>query len=360
MKITLEERVKKSLLRFGRKNRIFAVLVMPVLVVSMFLFHSAAYLKANSKRLAMLAVTFCLFVVYSSFSFPLFISGDGRGDRQILLNVDSDVELAPEAELTPEDFELLTDEDVLDGEELATGENPHDTDEAEIYEASEILASLEGRGNTKTQREQKNDTNVTGDEKGEAKPVFDKDDWRLVLINKQHSIPEDYSFNLATIAGRMQCDERILDDLSDMLQDARDEGVNLDIRSPYRTHDYQSVLFERKIDRYMKRGMSYMEAYQLSSQAVTLPGNSEHEVGLAFDIVCDTYTLLEEGFADTDAGKWLAANSYRYGFILRYPKGKEYVTGIEFEPWHFRYVGVEAATYITEQGITLEELWEEF
>ena len=359
MKITLEERVKKSLLRFGRKNRIFAFLVVPVLAVSMFLFHGAAYLRANSKRLAMLAVTFCLFVVYSSFSFPLFISGDGRGDRQTLLNIDSDVELAPETELTPEDFELLADEDVLDGEELETGGNPYNMDGVEIYEASEILASLEGRGNTKTEREQESDTGVTGEGEGEQKPVFDRGDWRLVLINKQHSIPADYSFNLATITGRMQCDERILDDLSDMLQDARDDGVNLDIRSPYRTHDYQSVLFERKIDRYMKRGMSYMEAYQLSSQAVTLPGNSEHEVGLALDIVCDTYTLLEEGFADTDAGKWLAANSYRYGFILRYPKGKEYVTGIEFEPWHFRYVGVEAATYITKQGITLEELWEE-
>ncbi|MCH5341697.1 MAG: M15 family metallopeptidase, partial [Acetatifactor sp.] len=68
---------------------------------------------------------------------------------------------------------------------------------------------------------------------------------------------------------------------------------------------------------------------------------------------------LTESFADTDAGKWLAENGYKYGFILRYPKGKEYITGIEFEPWHFRYVGVDAATVITERGITLEEFWEE-
>ena len=105
--------------------------------------------------------------------------------------------------------------------------------------------------------------------------------------------------------------------------------------------------------------MSYIEAYRLSSQAVTVPGASEHQIGLALDIICNEYTSLTEGFGDTEAGKWLAENSYRYGFILRYPKGKEYITGIEYEPWHFRYVGVEAATVITKAGITLEEFWED-
>lgn len=105
----------------------------------------------------------------------------------------------------------------------------------------------------------------------------------------------------------------------------------------------------------MKKKMSYLEAFRASAQAVTIPGSSEHQIGLALDIVSDSYTLLEEGFADTDAGKWLADNSYRYGFILRYPKGKEDITGIEFEPWHFRYVGEPAATYIYQHNLTLEE-----
>jgi len=74
--------------------------------------------------------------------------------------------------------------------------------------------------------------------------------------------------------------------------------------------------------------------------------------------VTDTYTSLNEGFENTDAGRWLAENSYRFGFILRYPRDKEDITGIRYEPWHFRYVGVEAATVITEKGLTLEELWE--
>lgn len=351
MKITLEERAKKALVRFGRKNRICRILVMPALVACMFFFHVLRYLRSNCKRLVMMSMVFCLFAVYSSFSFPLFITDGGDGQDRILEGTDSDVELAPETELAPEDLELISDEDVLEEYELMQDENPHGMDEMTIYDASEILATLE-------KLEEKADTVVTEKPMAKTNPVFDKNDWRLVLINKQHSIPEDYSFTLGTIAGQMQCDERILDDLRAMLQAAKNEGVKLNVCSPYRSPERQVMLFERKINRYMARGMSYMEAYQLASQAVTVPGNSEHEIGLALDIVCDTYKTLDAGFGETDAGKWLAGNCQRFGFILRYPEGKEYVTGIEYEPWHFRYVGEEAATVIMEQQITLEEFWE--
>ena len=191
-------------------------------------------------------------------------------------------------------------------------------------------------------------------------PEFSREDWKLILINKQHSIPEDYTFELETIIGDKKCDGRIIDDLLDMLQAAKEDNVNLTICSPYRDENRQEYLFNRKINRYMNRGMSYLEAYQLSSQVVMVPGASEHQIGLALDIVCDTYIELDEGFGETDAGKWLAENSCKYGFILRYPKGKEYITLVEYEPWHFRYVGVDAAMIITEQGITLEEFWEEY
>ncbi len=353
MKTTLEERVKRALLRFGRKNRICLILVMPALVVSMFFFGVFKSLRNNGKRLAMMAMVLSFFVVYSSFSFPLFITGTTDDEERSLAGTDSDVELAPQAELLPEDMELLSDEDVLEDYELISDENPHGMDEMDIYDASEILATLEDMDTDKMASASVVQENETGEEY-----VFDKNDWRLVLINKQHSIPDDYTFTLGTIAGQMQCDERILEDLRAMLQAAKDEGVKLNICSPYRSPERQVMLFERKIKRYMSRGMSYMEAYQLASQAVTVPGNSEHEIGLALDIICDSYQTLDAGFGETEAGKWLAANSYQYGFILRYPEGKEYVTGIEYEPWHFRYVGVEAATVITQQGITLEEFWE--
>ena len=98
-----------------------------------------------------------------------------------------------------------------------------------------------------------------------------------------------------------------------------------------------------------------MDAYTLTSQAVTVPGSSEHQIGLAVDFITDGYTQLDEGFSETAAGKWLAANSYKYGFILRYPAGKEAITSIEYEPWHFRYVGEDAAAFITENKLCLEE-----
>ena len=92
--------------------------------------------------------------------------------------------------------------------------------------------------------------------------------------------------------------------------------------------------------------MSYVDAYKTASITVTVPGASEHQIGLAVDIISDTYSALDIGFADTPAGQWLAEHSWEYGFILRYPKGKENITGYDYESWHYRYVGKEAATEI--------------
>ena len=273
-------------------------------------FHVCDYCKNNGKRFAVMTGTFFLFAVYSSFSFPAFITEDVGNDYALVDKYDVS--------------------DILRVSEEIVSENVRET-----------VAGNDARETAEQQE-------------------FRSDDWRLVLINKQNSIPEDYTFQLGTIRGSMQCDKRILEDLLAMLEAAEEDGVNLTICSPYRDLEYQQMLFNRKIKRYMNRGMSYMEAYQLSSQAVTVPGASEHQIGLALDIVCNSYMSLDEGFGDTKAGKWLAANSCRFGFILRYPKGKEDITGIEYEPWHFRYVGKAAAPVIMEQGITLEEFWEEY
>ena len=145
-----------------------------------------------------------------------------------------------------------------------------------------------------------------------------------------------------------------------MLQAASEDEINLAICSHYRDINRQEVLFNRKIRAYMKKGMSYMEAYKVSSQMVTVPGASEHQIGLAMDIVSDNYTLLEEGFAQTEAGIWLKEHCAEYGFILRYPQGKEAITGIDFEPWHFRYVGKEAAGVIMSEELCLEEFWAKY
>ena len=256
--------------------------------------------------------------------------------------------LAEEAEIDLEELALLEDDEMdLEGEVLET---THGMEIEAKYSAVDILAATQPNG--------------TGEGHTAAGETveFSRDDWKLLLINKQHSIPDGYEFPLGdiqTMKGTMHCDARIIDDLLNMLQDAREDNISLRICCPYRDLAYQEVLFNKKIKFYMNRGMSYLEAYQLGSRVVAVPAASEHRLGLALDIVSDTYTDLNEGFADTPAGMWLAENSYKYGFILRYPKGKEEITGISYSPSHVRDVGRDEATLITEAGITLEEFWEE-
>lgn len=349
MKMTLEERFRNKIITVARKNGLCRILMIPVLFSGVFFFHCIAYVKGNVKRFGVIAMTCLLFVVYSSFSFPMFISGD---TNELNLNDVSEeaqnIVLAEEPSINLEELMFLEDiDEELSNEVIQTS---HGMDIEAKYSASDILASTQYNG--------------AGDgHAAEGETVeFSKDDWKLLLVNQQHSIPEDYDFpqgDIHTLKGTMHCDERIIDDLLDMLQAAKEDNITLDITSPYRDQARQEYLFDRKIKSFMGRGLSYLEAYQLGGQVVNVPGASEHQIGLALDFVTDTYTDLDEGFADTAGGIWLAENSYKYGFILRYPEDKEYITGIKYEPWHFRYVGVDAATVIYEKNITLEEFWEE-
>lgn len=183
--------------------------------------------------------------------------------------------------------------------------------------------------------------------------------WALILTNKQTPIPEEYEAELELIDGSHEIDRRIVKELSDMFAAAEKDGVILEVCSAHRSYERQVELFRNKINGLMKSGLCYYDAYKTASYSVTVPGTSEHQLGLALDIVTPGYTDLDAGFGDTDAGKWLAAHSAEYGFILRYPKGKEHITGIIYEPWHFRFVGKKAAKEITKQGITLEEYLED-
>lgn len=354
MTMTAEERFRKKLKKYCNKNHILKYSVLPVLLAGTFCLRGIAYLKYNGRRLSVLAVLPCLCMVYSSFSFPAFvtIAGEHPAGEGV---TEGPAPAAAEWDL-PEQ-ELLEQEGPLADMEPGSG-YPDGLDGVDQYDPNDILRSAREQGRDPAQETEALRTD--GEEQKEY--GFSRDDWRLLLINKEHSIPDDYTFTLGVIKGTngsMKCDERIMDDLLTMLQAAGEDGIDLVICSPYRDMDRQEMLFNRKIARYMKRGMSYMEAYQQASRLVMVPGASEHQLGLALDIVTGSYVTLDEGFADTDAGKWLAENSSRFGFILRYPEGKEYITGVEYEPWHFRYVGAEAAEVITEKQITLEEFWED-
>lgn len=289
--------------------------------------------------------TVCFLGICGGFSF-VFLSGEKaetvNGQAEVYLH-DSQVKSVNEGMLSEEALDL-TDEEFSEAYEEA---EQHGKENADKYTLDEILEE-------NSRYSELSETETAKEEEY----TFDKDDWRLILVNKQHPVPEDYKVELETIKGNMQCDARIIADLIAMFQAADEDGVNLAVCSPYRDLSRQEWLFERKIKTYMKKGMSYMEAYSLASQIVMVPGASEHQLGLAIDINCDTYTSLDEGFADTEAGKWLAEHCAEYGFILRYPLGKEDITGVEYEPWHFRYVGKEAAKVIMEQEICLEEFIE--
>ena len=125
--------------------------------------------------------------------------------------------------------------------------------------------------------------------------------------------------------------------------------------SSYRDLDKQTDLYNKKVESYVMQGYSYESARKQAGQVVAVPGTSEHHLGLALDIVSSEYRKLDEKQEETKGFKWLTEHSWEYGFILRYPNGETDITGIIYEPWHFRYVGLEAAKEITEAGITLEE-----
>ncbi len=182
--------------------------------------------------------------------------------------------------------------------------------------------------------------------------------WYLTLVNGSHPLSEGYEPKLATVEG-MQVDKRIAQSLQQMLADARKAGLSPVICSAYRSEEKQKQVFNDTVSSWVNQGYSYWESYRRTSQEVALPGTSEHSLGLAVDIVSSQYGELDEKQADTAEAKWLQENCTKYGFILRYPPDTKDETGIIYESWHYRYVGVEDAKKITEMGVTLEEYLDE-
>ena len=180
-------------------------------------------------------------------------------------------------------------------------------------------------------------------------------DWELLLVNKNHKIPDDYIIELEEIETTHKVDKRIASSLEAMLNEARKQGLSPIICSSYRTNTKQKQLYNDKIKEYRKLGYNRAKAEELASYWVAIPGTGEHETGLAVDIVSKNYQILDEKQEETDVQKWLMENSYKYGFALRYPTDKKEITMINYEPWHYRYVGIENATYMKEHDMCLEE-----
>lgn len=178
----------------------------------------------------------------------------------------------------------------------------------------------------------------------------DAGQWNLILVNKDHTLPEDYEADLVTLSNGERVDKKIYEPLQQMFDDMRKDGIYPIVASGYRTWEEQQEIMDEKIEEYQEQGYSESEAKKKAEEWVAIPGTSEHQLGLAVDINADGINSYGDEVYD-----WLLENSYKYGFIKRYPEDKTNITGIINEPWHYRYVGEEAAAVIKENNLCLEE-----
>ncbi len=191
-------------------------------------------------------------------------------------------------------------------------------------------------------------------------------DWKLILVNPTHPVDSITRDNLVELTVLQKSngngkyfDRRAASYIYEMFEAAEQDGVQLLSRSTFRTLALQQSYYDSSYNSYLNQGLSPDEAKRRTLEYTAYPGTSEHHTGLAIDITTKQWEAqgrgLTDSFAQSDGGKWLNENAHKYGFILRYPKEKEEITKIKYEPWHFRFVGVEAATEIHERGICLEE-----
>lgn len=193
-----------------------------------------------------------------------------------------------------------------------------------------------------------NEENNINQEENKEKEITD---WKLILVNIDNALPENYELDLVDIDEYRKFDSRAIDELKDMIEAARKSGAsNLWVQSAYRSIETQTEVFNKQVQEYKNQGKTQQEAEELTLKIINKPGTSEHNLGLAVD-----FNYANEEFENTKEFKWLKENAENYGFILRYPKEKEEITKVTYEPWHWRYVGVENAKEINKSGYCLEE-----
>lgn len=215
---------------------------------------------------------------------------------------------------------------------LVTGNNP-------------LIKELKQKASISAMQGNHNKYNMTITSSGDGDSA-----WYLILVNKWNPIPDNYKMDLEELSNGESVDKRIYPSLQEMFDAARSENIYPVVASGYRTKQVQQSIMKEKIQEYKKQGLSNHEAQTKAEAWVALPDTSEHQLGLSVDINADgIHSKGEEVY------RWLDQNSYKYGFIRRYPANKTEITGVIHEPWHYRYVGVDAAKVMHKQGICLEE-----
>lgn len=183
-------------------------------------------------------------------------------------------------------------------------------------------------------------------------PITDAEKWNLAIINTKYPLPDSYAPTLSNVisGSNIQLDSRVSERYAEMYAAAKLSGCVLTPYSGYHSYALQETNYNRKVNFYVNQGISEEEANQKASAQVLPAGCSEHNAGLAMDIVS-----ASSDFINTKEYKWLCENAHNYGFILRYPEDKTAITGMNFEPWHWRYVGTQAAKEMKEKNQCLEE-----
>ena len=178
--------------------------------------------------------------------------------------------------------------------------------------------------------------------------------WNLILVNREHAVPDKFHAKMHILANRQQVDERIYPALQAMFDAARNNELQPEAAYCYRLREQQREIYQNRVAYYQAQGLSKKEAETQTARYIAKPVHSEHQLGLAIDI-------RSKNVADSDVlYTWLENNAHLYGFIQRYPKDKTDITGFNYERWHYRYVGIEEAKVIFDEHLTLEEYLQKY
>lgn len=341
----MKEKVVSKIVLFGKEHQILRYPIIAVLAIVLFFFHAAELLRKKKKRIRQKKKTQQIqyrrkYVQKMAFAVLVFIATVFMEPHIWAFADYSNLGLYSK----PTKTELEKAETAAATGGAIGGRNILYEIEADINARAEAAAAVEEEAKRK-ERELELDT------------VYP---WYLLLVNEESPLPKDFHVELERYQGRYYVDKRILPSLQKMLDDAKLAGMSCIICSAYRDYEKQEKLFQEDVKQLMKKGYCYDEASEIVMKETASPGMSEHQTGLAVDIVGAAYQVLDAKQAETKEAIWLKENCSKYGFILRYTEGKEDVTQKSFESWHFRYVGVEAATCIMENNITLEEYLKRF
>lgn len=250
--------------------------------------------------------------------------------------------------------------------DLTTSSAATTTTSSSVTEASDMTTKTEAT--SVSMDETTSTTPVTTEQTTASEPsdssefgtVGNGEKWAYFVVNTDNPLPDDYEIETAFVNDTKEMEKTAAYYCLKMVEAAKEDGIELKVLSAYRTIQYQQDLFDRNIEQRKSWGYTAEEAYADVAKNIALPGTSEHNAGLAADIVRTTDWDVLESFEDTEEFEWLSQHAQEYGFIMRYPKGKEDITGYIYEPWHYRFVGTYYAPLIKESGLCLEEYYEQY